>query len=134
MIAGRVGDIRSWIPWLLGILIAVLSMAVAKQAVMWYSIQEQVKSYERELSSVEARRQELQELIKYVQSPGYTEEQARLKFGLAKPGERLAVIPENLSSSFNDSNNNSQTIGHESKMFGDGPNYQKWWSYFFNKY
>ncbi|OGL87433.1 hypothetical protein A3I40_00910 [Candidatus Uhrbacteria bacterium RIFCSPLOWO2_02_FULL_48_12] len=133
MIAGRVGDIRSWIPWLLGILIAVLSMAVAKQAVKWYSIQEQVESYERELASVESRRQELQELIKYVQTPSYTEEQARLKFGLAKPGERLAVIPENLSSSLNDSNNNSQIAGSESKMSGAKSNYQKWWLYFFDQ-
>lgn len=133
MMVDRGGNIRSWAPWLLGILIAVLSMAVAKQAVKWYNTQEQVRSYGQELASAEARRQELRELIKYVQSPGYTEEQARLKFGLAKPGERLAVISEN-SLSPNNNGNNTQIKGDGSGELGHRPNYQKWWSYFFNKY
>lgn len=130
---GRAGDIRLWVPWLLGIIISVLLVVAVKQAVKWYSIQEQVKSYEQDLTSAEVRHQELQELLKYVQMPNYTEEQARLKFGLAKPGERLVIVPENFTSLSSNAENQPSEANGQQEILSRKPNYQKWWFYFFNK-
>ena len=95
-VVNRLGDLKSWLPWIIGILIALMSLAIGKLAVKRYSIQQEIKAEQREISLAGARNDELLTLLQYVQSPIYAEEQARLKFGLAKPGEKAAVVPANL--------------------------------------
>ena len=126
----RIGGIRDWVPWVMGITIALMLLSVGKLAVKRYSIQREIEAGQSEISRANAKRDELLTLLQYVESPTYAEEQARLKFGLAKPGEKLAVIPS-------PENENSQDIsGADPNRLDEsaGPkrlNYNKWWSYFF---
>lgn len=129
----RLGDFKSWLPWIIGILIALMSLAIGKQAVKRYNIQQEVKAEQREITLAGDRNDELLTLLQYVQSPIYAEEQARLKFGLAKPGERVAVVPDINSGN---ANNGAGTISEKtnSDMELERPNYQKWWDYFLANY
>ena len=132
-VVNRLGDLKSWLPWIIGILIALMSLAIGKLAVKRYSIQQEIKAEQREISLAGARNDELLTLLQYVQSPIYAEEQARLKFGLAKPGEKAAVVPD-----VNSGNTDNVAVTLIEKSNGDiesgQPNYQKWWNYFFASY
>lgn len=126
---GRLTHVQSWLPWLAGIIIAFMVLSVGKLAVKRYNIEREIKAHEKEVLSQEVRQQELLEILKYVQSPTYAEEQARLKFGLAKPGEKLAVVSEGSGA---EENNLERTPAGPSTGGGPQANYDKWWRYFFD--
>lgn len=48
----------------------------------------------RELAQIESRQQKLQESVDRLQTPEGVEEQIRLKYGVAKPGENVIVIQD----------------------------------------
>lgn len=124
--------LQFWLPWVIGVIFSLMILATAKLAVKRYTIQQEIQSQQRELAKAEARRQELTELLDYVQSPIYREEQARLKFGLAKPGEKVAVVPDiaevnglmNSRESVQDENGNDDAVRS---------NYKKWWDFFLSQ-
>ena len=85
--------LRQWLPWFLTLLLALLSIVVVRQVLRRYTIIQERQSLEAERDHLQQSNQDLLQLLSYIKSPTYTEEQARLRFGLAKEGERLAVIP-----------------------------------------
>ena len=126
----RQREFSAWIPWFLNILIVLLVLGTARQAVKRYSIQQETLAHQQEIASAQSQQRQLQELLEYVKSPIFDEEQARLKFNLAKPGEKLAIIP-----GLNNQPRGSTRVGESS---GDGSfsdsvnsNFTRWWSYFF---
>ena len=114
-------------PWGIGVLIAVVSVGVARQALKRYQIQQQIHGMEQSVSDLQTKNGQLVELLSYVKSPAYTEEQARLRFGFGKPGERLAILPE--GSVLGVTNSGDATNGASQPQ--NIKNHWKWWSYFF---
>lgn len=114
------------LPWGIGLLIVVLGIGVVRQALKRYQVQRQIDAMEQAVDELHTRNGQLAELLTYVKSPAYTEEQARLRFGFGKPGERLAIVPEGSVLGATTTTDPNQTATPNNQ-----PNHWKWWNYFF---
>lgn len=81
-------------PWLLSALVAVVAIGTAKQVFKRHALNKELEELQRTAASINQENLELEKLLAYIESSTYTEEQARLRFGLAAPGEKLAVVPQ----------------------------------------
>lgn len=108
-------------------IIAVFSIAlffsIGKNFVKGYEMKKDISLLEDEVKRLEGRNKDLYSLIDFVNTNSFAEEEARLKLGLAKPGESVIVIPENKAA-------NSQ-IGDKVNMVAEESNTRLWWNYFF---
>src|SRR3989338_5406951 len=82
------------LPWIFCVLIILLTVASAKQLLKRYKINNEIKALQVETDIMRDNNGDLAKLLDYVLSSSYTEEKARPRLGLAKPGERLFVIPD----------------------------------------
>lgn len=134
MLAGK-RRIKHW--WqhrllLTALLLAILLLIVPK---LWEKqrqrsrIEEEIDQLKSEIATAENKNTELKQMIGYLESPEFSEEQARLNFNLKKPGEEVVVIKDTPTTSFD--------LGSLAQASGQplGPqlpgNYQKWFDYFF---
>ncbi|MFZ4648775.1 MAG: FtsB family cell division protein [Patescibacteria group bacterium] len=84
-------------------------------------IEEEISGFKAEISAKEAGNKKLREAIAYLESDSSLEETARLNLGMKKPGESVAVIKEELST--------SSVMIEKTEIES---NYRKWFRYFFN--
>ncbi len=78
---------------LIGLIIIVLiSIPLAKRVSQKYKIDREIKDLEAEIADLENKNIDLKELINYLESDQFVEEQARLQFGFKKEGEEVVVI------------------------------------------
>ncbi len=121
----RVQRWKEWLPWGLGVLIVLVGIGTAKQALKRHEIQQEIDAMSQSVTNLQSKNGQLLQLLTYVKSPAHTEEQARLQFGFVKPGEHVAVIPGNVLGA----NAATRTSGGEAQI--PQTNNWKWWSYFF---
>lgn len=106
------------------ILAILLGLSAGKSFLRKYQINREIKNLEAEINKLENSNRELSDLIQYLNSDFFMEQEARLKLGLQKPGEKVIVIP-------------SQTVDNladiQKKEYNNQElsNPQKWWKYFF---
>lgn len=112
------------LPWLVMLIMALLLVGIFKQAMRWYNISSQIEAEKEVRAALLAENDNLRETMKYVSSSTYTEEQARLRFGLVKPGEKLAVVPRVAGAT--DSNTEGNSVIAELSA-----TWQQWWAHFF---
>lgn len=107
---------------LLLILVFIFSLvSLARQTVKYLSINKQIADLEKSIKNLEEKNLELSGSLKYLNSKFYQEKEARLRFGLQKPGEKVIIIsPLEIQQ-------NSEILPNEKKC----PNFIKWWKYFF---
>ncbi len=84
-------------------------------------IEAEISDFKKDISSKEVGNKKLREMISYLESDSSLEETARLNLGMKKPGEDVAVIKEEFST--------SSVVVEEKKKES---NYHKWFDYFFN--
>jgi cell division protein FtsB len=123
------------------IIIVLLSFPIAKNASKRYAVNNEIKELEKEIKSMEDRSAKLNQLIDYLSSNQYLEEQARLNFGLKKKGEEMVVIDsgKNRATATDASSFKNAPSGEIFNIPGIGKeppakplsNPQKWWRYFF---
>ncbi|HPA25511.1 MAG TPA: septum formation initiator family protein [bacterium] len=75
-----------------------------------------------EIKKIDQENKDLQQLIAYFSTPEFLDKEAREKLNMAKPGEKIIIIPQE--------NNLSQTSDASEK--NNQKNYILWWNYFFN--
>jgi cell division protein FtsB len=102
------------------VLFAVL-LGLAKGSVKNYQINSEIDDLKDDINNLEQKNQELSELIKYLNSSDFIEQEAKMKLGYKKPGEQVVVIARDKS---NEEKNQAASIEEVS-------NPQKWWNYFF---
>jgi len=90
----------------------------------WQTTQE-AKRIKAEIETLEAERENLQNLITYYQTKSFKEKEARRKLGLVKPDEKVVI----LSQETNPPQNLTKPISEEPKK----ANWQLWWDFFFSK-
>ncbi len=95
-------------------------------------INSQVTELEQQIKDIKRRNGELSGLIDQWQSGDKFEQEARIKLGLQKPGEKVVLI----TSSYQESGSNElyQSTGDKITADRNDPFYinaQKWWLYFF---
>ena len=109
------------------ILIA-LSFALGKEVIRKYQVEAEIDDLQHEISSLEERNVELNQLITYLDSGDYKEEQARLQLGLQRPGESVVAV---LGASVErDESAVSGSVLEYQQEQNTSSNPQRWWDYF----
>ncbi|MCX6745390.1 MAG: septum formation initiator family protein [Candidatus Parcubacteria bacterium] len=99
----------------------VILFGLAKGTIKNHQVSGEIKDLEDQIQSLSRQNQEFSQLIEFLKSDAYVEQEAKLKLGLKKTGENLVVIPQpatNLLASKNEV---------DKGLF----NPVKWWAYFF---
>lgn len=89
-----------------------------------YQVKQEISRLKGEVSQLEQRKIESMELLEYVASSNYVEEQARTQLNMKKKGEKVIVVDQS------DTETNSKSRSKESDQVS---NPVKWWYYFINK-
>lgn len=112
----------------LGVIVLVLfSVSLSKEVVRRYEVNREINQLKKEVENLEVRNAELADLIQYVNTESFQEKEARTKLGMAKPGEKVVVIPDVPEAQSVDENSNVPANLEELSY----P--QRWWNYFFNQ-
>lgn len=103
-------------------ILIIIGFGLANGTVKKYKVNSEIKDLQAEISRLEKQNQEFGQLVEYLNSDIFIEQEAKLKLGLKKEGENLVVIPQqSLPAQTEDQKNNEKSS-----------NPVKWWSYFFN--
>lgn len=105
------------------IIFLVVLFYLAKSTVRSYKVNSEIADLQNDIIHLEKQNEDLGQLISYLKSDTFIEQEAKLKLGLKKPGENLVVIPGQT-----DSGNNDKEIQNIPQT-----NPARWWAYFFNK-
>ncbi|MCX7779090.1 MAG: septum formation initiator family protein [Patescibacteria group bacterium] len=83
----------------------------------------QILALENEIEKVEGEKSKLLETLEYLKSDFYKEKEAREKFGMQQPGEKVIVILPPIE------NQEKNMVKEEENL----PIFKKWWYYLFKK-
>lgn len=119
-----------WVVLIAGGLCLTFSISIIRELMNSHQVAQQVRRLEDQVASESQRQGQLQDLIDYLGSPTFQEQEARLKLGLKKTGEQVIVVPPAA---------NTNAIGSESAIESTSnssaapiSNPVKWWNYFFS--
>lgn len=124
---------------LIGLIVIILiSFPFAKNAAKQYKINQEISDYKKDITSLQNKNADLKNFVSYLESDQFTEEQARLKLNLKKPGEDVTIIktdgngPQLASSSAGDQifNIPGREKAEPSLVIS---NPRKWLNYFFKQ-
>jgi cell division protein FtsB len=101
-------------------LLAIL-VGLAKGTIKNYKMNSEIQDLQGEINRLDKQNQEFGQLIEYLKSESFIEQEGKLKLGLKKPGEQLVIIPQD-NAIFNPEQNKDKI---------ERANPVKWWSYFF---
>jgi cell division protein FtsB len=88
-----------------------------------YKIKKEIARLKAHAASLEEKKLRSLELLDYIKTNTFVENEARQKFGLSKEGEKVVIFNETKAPVFNLDFNSSKQL----------TNPQKWWYYFFGK-
>ena len=71
----------------------LVALSYARAYYQDYAIRQEIKQLEQEVQQLQHKKLESFELLKYVTSNEYVEEQGRVEFNLKKPGEHVIALP-----------------------------------------
>lgn len=106
------------------ILVILFSVSLAKEMIRRIEVNREIAKLKQEVSDLEKQNAEITDLIQYFRTESFQEREARRKLGLAKPGEKVVIVPT-LSGKEEESIENPE---HGK----DWSNPQRWWNYFFS--
>lgn len=109
------------------VLAVLLGLALGRSFLRRYQVNQEIETLKAEIAKLETSNRDLGDLISYLQTDFYAEQEARLKLGLQKPGEKVAIIPSD-----------GTGLKPELAISGEGEynkkelsNPRKWWLHFF---
>lgn len=119
----------------LGILIlAVIALGLIKNIRHFFSAKQEINQIKNEINRLEKKNREVDNLVDYLNSKEFLEEEARLKFDLRQPNEQIIVVKTAASTSSNDSPAGSvfdlPTIKKTKTAISHNPSL--WFKYFFS--
>ena len=92
---------------------------VSEEIILRYNINKEIKNLEEQFYKLNNEKENINNLIAYLKTDDYIEEQARLKLNLSKPGEKQINL----------SNGNNMDL--KIKEIDNISNYNNWFNYFF---
>jgi cell division protein FtsB len=95
---------------------------LAKGTLKSHKVNAEVGQLQAEINRLESQNQDFEQLVKYLNTDTFIEQEAKLKLGLKKENENLVIIPDSEIPV-----KGNLAIKDENKT-----NPEKWWAYFFN--
>jgi len=108
------------------LLIIYIIFLLGKTVWQNFDINHQIGSLEDEINQLEEENKKLDNQMKYYQSTTYKEQEARLKLGYQKPGEKVYVLPNQGKNQETQSESSNNSENKDTR-----PNYLKWWEFLF---
>jgi len=113
---------RRIIQWVIIFIGISLIVSLSRDVLRLIRASGQVELAEEKLAEAEQKNRELLGEKDYFNSEEFIEKEARNKLNMAKPGETIVVLPQNLA----------ELVGRKEKEVSQEiPNWQKWWGLFF---
>ena len=112
---------------MLGIAV-VVAVGYARAYYQDYKIKQEIKNLQNEVSSLQKKKINSLDILKYVSSTAYTEDQARIELNMKKPGENVVFINNSDEKATTDKGTNRPA---DSGQFISNP--LKWLYYFIHK-
>jgi len=109
------------------IVIVAISIPLAKNVSKQYEINNEVQNLKNEISDIEKKNSSLKDMLVYLESDQFAEEQARINLNYKKVGESLYVITDE-----NKSENIKLSLELNKNKKTNNP--IKWLNHFFNNY
>jgi cell division protein FtsB len=120
------------------VIIVLISIPLAKNVSKLYKVNQEVDNFKIEIKNLGSKNSQLNNLISYLESDQYIENEARLNLNLKKPGETVYAInnkDEEENASTKNSNIDSIQTSPSLDMNNshEVTNLSRWINYFFNK-
>lgn len=119
-----------WVVVIAGGLCLTFSISIIRELMNSHQVRQQVQRLEDQVAAETQRQNQLQDLIDYLGSPTFQEQEARLKLGLKKTGEQVIVVPPTNAT-------NTNTLEPSTTVTTDTTGAPvsrpvQWWNYFFS--
>lgn len=118
--------------WFLAVVLVffvLITVSLAREYYRSYQINNEIAVLQQEINSLQGQNTELSDFVEYLKTDRYFQEQARLKFGLKSPGEKVIVLKDD-GSAVNESELSSEFEFTSSGKQKTNPS--KWFAYFFS--
>ncbi len=106
-------------------LVLLIAIGYVRSYYSGYKINQEIAALESEIKSLESKKIESMEILKYVMSDDFVEEKARTELNMKKPGEQVLIVKNQLEY---DDNRMSQKEKSTARQRISNP--LKWWYYF----
>lgn len=94
---------------------------VGKELIKRHAINQEIGDLNKQLTAVSQEKDKLKDLISYLETDKYVEEQARLQLNLSKPGEKRIDLTSDQNNQVTEMSNTEEDL----------TNWRKWFNYFF---
>lgn len=113
--------------FLIGLFFASLFIAFAYGRAYFQDsqIRKEIARLQSQVKDLEVKKMETLDVLKYVRSPAFAEEKARMELNMAKPGEKMTIVDNNAQTT----DKGRQEIQKELEL-DSVPNIIKWWRFF----
>jgi cell division protein FtsB len=112
--------------------ILLIAYPLSKKITRQYGLNKEISELSVEANELEGKNKDLKQLIGYLGSDQFAEEEARINLNLKKEGEEVVVIKDGSGVNSVNSAEKNQTTDQISLTDRKVPNPLKWWLYFFN--
>ncbi len=119
--------LSKWFLVVISVLLVLLTVSLVREFYRSYQINNEIAVLQQEIEALQGDNSELSEFVEYLKTDRYFQEQARLKFGLKTPGEKVVVLKggtQPVSESFDTTSSGSVSTRQKT-------NPSKWFAYFF---
>lgn len=110
----------------LGLLLSSLFNVLNKKS----AIDEEINALKTEAARAQSQNSEFKQMIQYLQSDQFVEEQAKLKMGLRREGEKVAVVTNASDSPVVVANPEPAVANSQPDNSGLQERWQRWFDYF----
>lgn len=111
-------------------MLTMISIPLARGLMQKNRVENEINKIKAEIDNLESQNKDLDELIEYLQSDQFLEQQARTNFGMKKRGEEVVVIKkEGRVAGVSTSSKDRKEKTEDEKR----SNFNKWVSYFFEQ-
>jgi cell division protein FtsB len=119
---------RAWSTVFFIVIVVYLVFILSRSLWQNYKVNQEIKSLEQEVTTLEEENQRLKNLVLYYRTDSYKEKEARRKLLMKMPDEKVLALPE---TEYNHEQAEDQIDNEKDRDKYQEPNYKLWIEYIF---